>query len=84
MIARLLIVIIRVYQKTLSPDHGPLRIFFPHGACRYTPSCSHYCLEALQRYKIRGLRLCVRRVVSCHPYSEGGYDPVPNVRNKNS
>ena len=84
MITRLLTGVIRVYQKTLSPDHGPLRVFFPNGVCRYTPTCSRYCLEMLQRYGVRGLRLCTRRVVSCHPYTKGGYDPVPDARKKNS
>lgn len=61
---------IRCYQLALSPLVGP--------ACRFYPSCSHYALEAVSRFGVlRGGWLSVRRLARCHPWHEGGYDPVP-------
>ncbi|HEX5387793.1 MAG TPA: membrane protein insertion efficiency factor YidD [Gemmatimonadales bacterium] len=62
--------LIRGYQLTLSPLLPP--------ACRFTPSCSQYALEALARHgAIKGAWLAARRVARCHPFHPGGYDPVP-------
>jgi uncharacterized protein len=73
--------LIELYQRTLSPDHGLLRIFFPSGACRHHPTCSEYTKEALKRYGLyRGLQLGVRRVSKCHPFNPGGFDPVPEKK----
>jgi hypothetical protein len=70
---------IYVYQKTLSPDHGPLRIFFRYGVCRFEPTCSSYTHDAVGRFGVlRGLALGVWRVLRCNPWSKGGYDPVPD------
>lgn len=67
---RMLMAIIRWYRKVLSPLLGP--------HCIYTPSCSAYALEAIERYGvIRGSWLAVKRIARCHPFHEGGYDPVP-------
>lgn len=61
MIARLLIGLVRVYQYGLSP-------LLP-GSCRYTPSCSHYAVEALRKHGAwRGGRLALKRILSCHPW----------------
>ncbi|NLN27400.1 MAG: membrane protein insertion efficiency factor YidD [Firmicutes bacterium] len=67
---RLLILLIRFYQRFISPLFPP--------RCRFTPTCSAYALEALERYGVvRGGWLAVRRVARCHPWNPGGYDPVP-------
>lgn len=62
--------LIRGYQHTLS------RLFT--GSCRYYPSCSHYTYEAVERYGwARGSWMGMLRVLRCHPFAKGGYDPVP-------
>jgi len=71
------LVLIKFYQKTLSPDHGPLKIFFPHGYCRFHPTCSQYGHDAI-KYKgiIKGIPMTIWRVLRCNPWNKGGYDPV--------
>ncbi|MCL2112150.1 MAG: membrane protein insertion efficiency factor YidD [Clostridiales bacterium] len=67
---KLLIYIIKGYQLCISP-------WFP-AVCRYYPSCSAYCIEAIEEHgAARGLLLGLRRVLRCHPFRAGGYDPVP-------
>ncbi len=61
---------IRFYQKAISP-------LFP-ACCRFTPTCSQYALEAVEKYGvIKGSFLAFKRILRCNPYSKGGYDPVP-------
>ncbi len=70
--------LIRLYQHTLSFDHGPLRVFYPHGYCRFTPSCSQYAYEAIDKYGIvKGTALGIKRIARCNPISAPGPDPVP-------
>jgi putative membrane protein insertion efficiency factor len=65
-----LILLIKIYQKFISPLYPP--------CCRFQPTCSHYAVEALRTHGlIRGLVLGVRRILRCHPWHPGGYDPVP-------
>ena len=71
----LLILLIRVYQKTLSPDHGFMSFFYPGGACRYYPTCSEYAVGTLRKHgSMRGVPRIVRRIVRCNPWSGGGVD----------
>jgi putative membrane protein insertion efficiency factor len=70
MMRRVVLLPIRFYQYAISP------FMAPH--CRYHPTCSEYTAEAVTRYgALRGLWMGVRRVSRCHPWAEGGYDPVP-------
>jgi len=69
--------IIRVYQKTLSFDYGIPKIFYPHGFCRFHPTCSEYGYQAIEKYGIiKGGLLVLGRILRCNPFSKGGYDPV--------
>jgi len=63
--------LIRFYRRCLSPMHGP--------CCRFTPTCSEYALQAVEKYgAVKGGYLALRRVLRCHPFHKGGYyDPVP-------
>ena len=62
--------LIRAYQICISP-------LFP-ASCRFTPTCSAYALEAIQKYGPgKGLFLSIKRILKCNPFHEGGYDPVP-------
>ena len=67
---RLLVLLLRGYRYAISPWLG--------SACRFQPSCSVYAIEALQRHgAARGSWLAAKRVARCHPWCDGGYDPVP-------
>ena len=68
--AKLLILLIRIYQVTLSPFIGR--------HCRYVPTCSNYGIEAIKKYgAVKGGWLTVKRILSCNPWGGSGYDPVP-------
>lgn len=70
LIARLIIALIRVYQRVISPLLPP--------RCRYHPSCSQYAVIAIERFgPLRGGMLALRRILRCHPLNPGGNDPVP-------
>jgi len=72
---RFLIEIINIYQRTLSPDHSWLRRFWPHGYCRFHPTCSEYGKQALCKYGvIRGIPKIIWRILRCNPWSCGGHD----------
>lgn len=63
-------ILIRAYQLVLSPLLGP--------SCRFYPSCSQYGIEAIDTHgALRGTWLTIKRISRCHPWHEGGFDPVP-------
>ncbi len=63
------LLLIIIYQKCVSP-------LFP-GKCGFTPTCSEYTKQAILRHGFKGLWLGFRRIIRCHPWTRGGYDPVP-------
>ncbi|MGE6488078.1 membrane protein insertion efficiency factor YidD [Paenisporosarcina sp. NPDC076898] len=66
----LVIGIFRFYQKFISPLTPP--------SCRFYPTCSHYGVEAVEKHgAFKGIYLAISRILRCHPFHEGGYDPVP-------
>ncbi|MCI7145361.1 MAG: membrane protein insertion efficiency factor YidD [Clostridiales bacterium] len=66
---QIMILIIRFYQKFISPLFPP--------RCRFYPTCSVYFLQALEKYGFfKGTYLGIRRILKCHPFHEGGYDPL--------
>ena len=72
-----MLLLIKCYQLTLSPDHGFFKAFFPDGYCRFRPTCSEYGFEVIKKYGIiRGVPMAVLRVARCNPCSRGGHDPV--------
>jgi putative membrane protein insertion efficiency factor len=76
---RALIFIIKIYQKTLSPDHGLLKTRYPYGFCRYYPSCSAYAIDALEEYGIvKGLFKAGMRILKCNPFARPGIDIIKN------
>ncbi len=67
---KVLIGCVRFYRKYISPLKRP--------CCIYVPTCSQYAIEALEKYgAIKGSYLAIKRILRCHPFHEGGYDPVP-------
>lgn len=67
---KIIIYLIRFYQRFVSPLFPP--------TCRFTPTCSEYTVQAIERFgALKGMILGLRRVLRCNPLSEGGYDPVP-------
>lgn len=72
---RLVVLPIRLYQKTLSPDHGLLSVLYPFGACRFYPSCSEYTAEAILKYGvISGIFRGSKRILRCHPFATSRID----------
>jgi putative membrane protein insertion efficiency factor len=67
---RVLIALVRFYRRRISPLFPP--------SCRFTPTCSAYALEALEKYgAAKGSWLALKRLLKCHPFHAGGHDPVP-------
>ncbi|MCR4743576.1 MAG: membrane protein insertion efficiency factor YidD [Treponema sp.] len=69
-LTKFLCLLIRIYQICISPLHRP--------CCRFTPTCSAYAIEAINKYgPFKGSLLAIKRILKCNPFHEGGYDPVP-------
>ena len=69
-VKRVFLLLIDVYRRYISPLKSP--------CCRYIPTCSEYAMIAIERYgAARGGWLALKRILRCHPFDEGGYDPVP-------
>ena len=66
---RVTLLLLRAYKWAVSPMFPP--------ACRYVPTCSEYAMEAVERYgALRGILMALLRLLRCHPFAKGGYDPV--------
>jgi len=73
MLKKFFLSIIRFYQVAISPLKPP--------SCRFYPTCSHYGLEAVQRFgALKGGWLTIKRILKCHPFHPGGFDPVPEKK----
>ncbi len=74
---------ITIYQKTLSPDHGPLKQRYPHGYCRFYPSCSEYTkLAIIHNGSLKGSLLGIKRIAKCNPWVEPRVDLSYNSKLK--
>lgn len=74
---KLALALIRLYQKYLSFDTGLLHLLFPGSSCRYSPRCSEYTYQAIQKYGILvGSVLGFKRIIRCRPGHPGGVDPL--------
>ena len=70
---RVLLTMLRFYKRSISP-------LLPN-ACRFTPTCSEYAMEAIQKHgALKGTGLAIWRVLRCNPFCKGGYDPVPEPK----
>ena len=77
MVKKIILKLIKWYQKTLSMDHGPLSFLYSEGYCRFRPTCSEYTYQAVEKYGvILGLAKGLFRIVRCNPWNKGGFDPV--------
>ena len=73
---KIILLLIRFYQKYIS--------IFLGKNCRFYPTCSAYTYEAIEKFGIiKGIFLGIKRIIKCHPFHPGGYDPVPEKRDKN-
>ncbi|MFS7374022.1 membrane protein insertion efficiency factor YidD [Carnobacterium divergens] len=76
MLKKILIGFVQFYQKFISPMFPP--------SCRYTPTCSSYMIQSIERFgAIKGTGMGVWRILRCHPFVKGGYDPVPEKKSMN-
>ncbi|OHA07579.1 MAG: membrane protein insertion efficiency factor YidD [Candidatus Sungbacteria bacterium RIFCSPLOWO2_01_FULL_47_10] len=77
MATQIVTTLIKLYQKTFSPDHGAFRNVSGFSRCRFYPSCSEYTKEAVSQYGLfKGAVVSLRRIIRCNPFHHGGYDPL--------
>lgn len=73
----ILLGLIKIYQKTISPDHGIFSFWLSGKVCRFYPTCSEYAYQAIEKKgSLKGSILAAKRISRCHPFNKGGYDPV--------
>lgn len=73
----IVIKILKIYQKTLSRDHGVFKFLYPYGYCRFNPTCSDYAIQSILKYGIlKGGIKAFWRILRCNPWNKGGYDPL--------
>lgn len=76
--------LIKIYQKTVSPDHGFFAHYFPYGVCKYHPTCSEYGYQAIEKHGVlKGSLLAGWRILRCNPWSKGGID-ILEIQNPKS
>ncbi len=74
----IIIFTIRLYQRTISPDHGWLQYKYPYGFCKFHPSCSEYTAQSiLEHGTIKGIALGSKRIIRCNPFTTPKVDLVP-------
>ncbi|MBQ3438149.1 MAG: membrane protein insertion efficiency factor YidD [Fusobacterium sp.] len=74
---KIFLILIKIYQNFISP-------MFPNKKCRFYPTCSEYTYQAIEEYGIiKGIYLGIKRILKCHPFHEGGYDPLPKKEKRN-
>ncbi|HAM88066.1 TPA: membrane protein insertion efficiency factor YidD [Candidatus Falkowbacteria bacterium] len=72
-----IIFLIKLYQKTLSPDHGIIKNKYPFGYCRFYPTCSEYAIQTIEKNGIiKGCISAIWRILRCNPFNKGGIDLV--------
>ena len=76
-LAQGLINLIKLYQATISLDHGWACFLKPYGQCRFRPTCSDYAMAAFDKYGVlKGGWKTIKRLIRCNPFNSGGYDPL--------
>ncbi|MFW5885322.1 MAG: membrane protein insertion efficiency factor YidD [Patescibacteria group bacterium] len=74
---KIILFLIKTYQRTLSRENGLAGKVFPGRSCRFFPTCSQYTYEAVEEFGIfSGGWMGIKRIARCHPWNEGGFDPV--------
>ncbi len=77
LLRKIIILLIKIYQKTISFDHGVFKNLYPHGYCRFRPTCSEYAILSIEKYGlIKGGIKAAWRILRCNPWNKGGYDPL--------
>lgn len=74
---QIILFVIKLYQKTISLDHGWFKFLCPYGVCRFYPTCSEYAYQAIDKKGIiKGMILTIKRLSRCHPWNNGGVDLI--------